>query len=243
MLRPKFVLIGNGWINPSAQWSAELPYAESLAGRIKVPKLLLEAATKRCNTSQHQNNATTTLDTCGQMLNILMMANSDVDPTNIQNPCPNFSCFDKPSWDALTAMLSDSAVRASLGVKPSAPAFELCSASLGAPGVFDQDRVSSSGPEIETLLNSTSCKILLFAGSDDLVCDAGGVLATALSLKWPGSLAFAKSPQQTWTNSTSVKVSGNLAFALVANAGHQVPADNPVAALELVTQAINGWWQ
>lgn len=58
------------------------------------------------------------------------------------------------------------------------------------------------------------------------------------SLDWPGVYQWKRTPKQVWTSYGNVygwsKISGNLWFVLVNNAGHFVPYDQPDAAIAML---------
>jgi carboxypeptidase C (cathepsin A) len=242
---PVAVLIGNGWTAPATQWGAEASFAKAHSPPLKVISSQLSTAAELCDRAQGEGNATATANICSRTLELLMEWNPDVDPTNILNPCPNYSCFDKPSWDAITSMLNATTVRAALGVPSSTPSFAMCSEVLGGD-VYDEDRVRSAAPLLSRYLVGGG-SVVLYAGAEDLVCDAGGVLATARGLVWPGRTAFATAPTVTsWhanaTVRTAVAGSARLAYVEVKGAGHQVPADQGDVALAILETALSGWW-
>ena len=244
-LQPSLVLIGNGWMAPPQQWAALPRYARAHSpSPLTVNESVLEADVGACDAAQRAGgaNASALLAACGGALDDLMGWNPNVDPTNIRKPCPNYSCFDKPEWDALTAYLNTAEARDALGVPAATPQFALCSDAIGAPGVYDADRVESSVPALGELLGRPATRLVLYAGADDLVCDEGGVRDTALALQWDGAAAFAAAAERRWTAGARVKAAGRLAFVSVDRAGHQVPADAGATAVAMLSEALSGFW-
>lgn len=67
-------------------------------------------------------------------------------------------------------------------------------------------------------------------------------------MEWPGQLAYAKAPIEDFnltvddTKLGSVKSAANFTFLRIASAGHMVPYDQPVAALEMLNRWLAGEW-
>jgi len=96
-------------------------------------------------------------------------------------------------------------------------------------------------PQLSTLVNS-GLKVLLWAGDADINCNWIGGHNVALAMDWSGKAQLAATP---FTNMTingsavaAIQNVNNFSFARVFQAGHEVPAFQPQAALEIFKQII-----
>ncbi|KAG1886806.1 Alpha/Beta hydrolase protein [Suillus subluteus] len=96
-------------------------------------------------------------------------------------------------------------------------------------------------PQLSALANS-GLKILIWAGDADMVCNWLGGHASVLAMDWYGNETLHNIP---FTNMTingkpiaAVQNVDNFSFARVYSAGHEVPAFQPQAALEIFSQVI-----
>ncbi|KAG2036585.1 Alpha/Beta hydrolase protein [Suillus americanus] len=96
-------------------------------------------------------------------------------------------------------------------------------------------------PQLSALANS-GLKILIWAGDADMNCNWLGGHAAVLAMDWYGNETLHDTP---FTNMTingkpiaAVQNVDNFSFARVYGAGHEVPAFQPQAALEIFSQVI-----
>ncbi|KAG1859207.1 Alpha/Beta hydrolase protein [Suillus subluteus] len=96
-------------------------------------------------------------------------------------------------------------------------------------------------PQLSALANS-GLKILIWAGDADMVCNWLGGHASVLAMDWYGNETLHNTP---FTNMTingkpiaAVQNVDNFSFARVYAAGHEVPAFQPQAALEIFSQVV-----
>lgn len=86
--------------------------------------------------------------------------------------------------------------------------------------------------------------MLIYNGQNDVIVNTAGVLNYLNTLDWHGLRMWSKTPKQQWIlNGKNVgwhKVFDNLAFVLIRNAGHLVPADQPAIAGALIARFISG---
>lgn len=91
--------------------------------------------------------------------------------------------------------------------------------------------------------------VLIYAGDADYICNWLGNRAWVKALEWPGKAAFNKAPAQPLKLGGSGKEygnvyhSGNLNFMQIFGAGHSVPLDQPVAAVDFFNRWIWGEWK
>ncbi|KAJ9468275.1 Venom serine carboxypeptidase [Diplonema papillatum] len=100
-------------------------------------------------------------------------------------------------------------------------------------------------------------KVLLYSGQFDVIVGAPLTIAFLRSIQWSGQGAFEIATRDIWRSrppvvgvmgqlhgSTDVAGyhtrSGNLQYVIVRNAGHMVPTDQPVWAIDMITRFIRG---
>ncbi|KAF8810683.1 putative carboxypeptidase S1, partial [Phlegmacium glaucopus] len=98
-------------------------------------------------------------------------------------------------------------------------------------------------PQLAALANS-GLKMLIWAGDADINCNWLGGHASVLAMDWFGKEALSQTP---FTNMTingnavaAIQNVDNFSFARVFQAGHEVPAFQPEAALEIFRQIVRG---
>eukprot|EP01059_Diplonema_ambulator_P006730 TRINITY_DN16342_c0_g1_i1.p1 TRINITY_DN16342_c0_g1~~TRINITY_DN16342_c0_g1_i1.p1 ORF type:complete len:514 (+),score=89.86 TRINITY_DN16342_c0_g1_i1:47-1543(+) len=104
-----------------------------------------------------------------------------------------------------------------------------------------------------TLLDNYRC--LLYSGQWDVIVGAPLTIAFLRSINWDGQPEFESATRQIWSSRSPVvgtmgqikgdnnvagwaTISRNLHYVIVRNAGHMVPADQPLWALDMVTRFI-----
>lgn len=84
-----------------------------------------------------------------------------------------------------------------------------------------------------------------YNGQNDIFVNNAGVLQYLNSLSWAGIAEWKRTRKAKWTVHGDpvgwAKVSGNLLFAMVNGAGHMVPTDQPVAALNLLGHFVRNY--
>ncbi len=91
--------------------------------------------------------------------------------------------------------------------------------------------------------------VLIYAGDVDYICNYMGNKAWTLELDWKHKQEFNDAEDHEWGNGEDEKdgVSAGLArtangftFLQVYDAGHMVPADKPMVALDMISNFLNG---
>lgn len=112
------------------------------------------------------------------------------------------------------------------------------------------DVMRSISSWLAELLNSGEYRVLLYSGQLDIIVPYRGTMRLAKALNWKGAKDFNQAPRTIWRvkgdndNQTDVAgyvtTSGPLTVLLVRNAGHMVPADQPVWGLDLINRFTAG---
>ncbi|KAG2119493.1 Alpha/Beta hydrolase protein [Suillus discolor] len=96
-------------------------------------------------------------------------------------------------------------------------------------------------PQLSALVNSRM-KIFIWAGDADMVCNWLGGHASVLAMDWYGNETLHNTPLTNMTIDgkpvAAVQNVDNFSFARVYGAGHEVPAFQPQAALEIFSQVV-----
>ena len=90
-------------------------------------------------------------------------------------------------------------------------------------------------------------KVLIYSGQNDIILGPplteNALRSTALA-KWSRQADFVKAPKSTWHLGADLagyaRVVGNFSYVVVRGAGHMVPGDQPVRALDLITRFVEG---
>jgi len=81
-------------------------------------------------------------------------------------------------------------------------------------------------------------RVLIYAGDADFICNWMGNKAWTMALPWPHNDAFNAAPDHDWTvdskKAGTVRTADGLTFLQVNGAGHMVPMDQPVNALDMI---------
>uniref|UniRef100_A0A7S4HSQ4 Carboxypeptidase n=2 Tax=Odontella aurita TaxID=265563 RepID=A0A7S4HSQ4_9STRA len=91
-------------------------------------------------------------------------------------------------------------------------------------------------------------RLLFFNGMNDLVCNHVGNEVALQKLPWSRSGEWTVAPRYAWRLGDDnnvppvgfIQETGNLSFLKIPNAGHMVPMDQPVVALEMIRTFIYG---
>lgn len=126
---------------------------------------------------------------------------------------------------------------ASFGISPDAPAI--------ARHLLADEMLDVPINTFRDLLDNY--KFLFYAGNmDGSSCNNLGVGRMIDRLAWTGTVDYRAAPRQPWvlddadaTVAGLAKTSGNMSYVVVLNSGHLVPADQPVAALDMMRRFLH----
>mmetsp|Transcript_12791 Transcript_12791/g.24286 ORF Transcript_12791/g.24286 Transcript_12791/m.24286 type:complete len:525 (+) Transcript_12791:223-1797(+) len=105
----------------------------------------------------------------------------------------------------------------------------------------------SFAEELTTLLDSGMYKVLIYSGQLDVIISAASTEAMLFHLQWSQQDKFLDAKRSKWyadpaSDSVSgyVQSTGPLTYVVLRKAGHIVPYDQPVAALDMITRFVEG---
>ncbi|ESK90545.1 carboxypeptidase s1 [Moniliophthora roreri MCA 2997] len=245
------MMINNGWYDPLIQNKAYVDFATEAPGygqlqNDTVLKQLNEAyfgpggCLEQEQACYDAGNGTASNQICIAADNfcieqVLVPAVGDRDVNDLRqndstpNPFP-------PSF--YVNFLQDPKVKAQIGAVSN---YTTCSNRVSRNFGLTGDDARSLLPELAALVDS-KMKILIWAGDADINCNWLGGHESVLAMDWYGKEEFAKIP---FTNMTidgkavaAIQNLDNFTFARVYEAGHEVPAFQPEASLEIFRQII-----
>nr|BAN20310.1 retinoid-inducible serine carboxypeptidase [Riptortus pedestris] len=113
-------------------------------------------------------------------------------------------------------------------------------ADLKVEKLLYDDIMKSIKPWMEVLIEKY--RVLSYNGQLDLIVPYPCTLGFLHSLKWSGADTYKNSPRRKWVVGSDLagywKTAKGLTEVLVRNAGHMVPADQPVWAFDLITRFV-----
>lgn len=151
---------------------------------------------------------------------------------DISKPCEGYLCY--PIMNSITKFLRTDAVREAFGVDKAAPKFEGCSNKVGREFEKVNDFIIDTRSHVVALLES-GIRVLIYVGTYDWICNFVGNERVFGSLEWSGLPDFRyqqENNKKVWKGGLWWE-SGLLRYARVNGAGHMVPWDKPVEALQM----------
>uniref|UniRef100_A0A6B2L621 Carboxypeptidase n=1 Tax=Arcella intermedia TaxID=1963864 RepID=A0A6B2L621_9EUKA len=240
----KGMAIGNGWVDPVIQYGS---YADFL-----VSKNLLDVASQTAYDDTLYPACKAMIDTglwpaafeeCSLATQLILSdaeaeAGRTINVYDVTIPCAvQPLCYDFSDADTF---LNSAAVKQALGV-PSNVTWTDCSQDVYMN--FLDDWVGNFAIDIPIVL-AQNIPVLVYSGTNDFVCNALGGSRWTDAMTWPGQSAFNKASLKDWTVNGQVagqtKYAQSLTWLAVYNAGHMVPMNQPVNALEMVKTFISG---
>ncbi|CAN7997176.1 unnamed protein product, partial [Ixodes hexagonus] len=107
-----------------------------------------------------------------------------------------------------------------------------------------KDLATSVKPWLATLMEVY--KVLIYNGQMDVIIPYPLTVNMVSTISWSGAEEFSNAPRKIWLSPSGQDVAGyvtqagNFTQALVRNAGHFVPYDQPEVALDMITRFIRG---
>ena len=104
--------------------------------------------------------------------------------------------------------------------------------------------MTNLAPKITDILNDKTLDVLVYSGDKDFICNWRGGEAWTLGCDWDGKKDYDRAQYQQWKVNDEVagelKTYENLKFLRVHEAGHMVPMNQPVAALQMLNEFTSG---
>ncbi|EPQ50550.1 alpha/beta-hydrolase [Gloeophyllum trabeum ATCC 11539] len=244
------LMINNGWYDPLLQNKAYVDFATYAPGYGQLQNdsvlaqlneafygpggcLVQEAACYAAGNSSASNEICATADNyCIEYVFVPAVGDRDSDDLR-QNASALFPPEYYVNYLSLPSVLAAIGAESNYSECPDAP-YELFTRT--------GDDARTLLPQLGALANS-GLKMLIWAGDADINCNWLGGHASVLAMNWYGSARLHATP---FTNMTidgtpvaAVQNVDNFTFARVYASGHEVPAFQPAAALEIFTQVIN----
>ena len=243
----KGVAVGNGLTDPAIQYKyyAEMAYKNTYnvqsVSRLAYYRMKLQTPGCVKLINQCQNDTSV----CGEAQNqcnqemIGPYEASGLNPYDVRIKCevPGL-CYD---FSAPTAWLGLESTRKALGVTSASAAWASCNMQVNQE--FSNDWMQAQEYTIPPMLKG-GIKVLIYAGDADFICNWMGNKAWTLALPWSGNSAFNAAEDHDWKvdgkKAGTARTSAGLTFLQVNDAGHMVPMDQPVNALNMIDTFISG---
>lgn len=252
----KGVAIGNGFIDPQNQYGTELEtmvekniWKPDSDDYKRVAKIV---DTCRADLAKYASTGVREIDSCDQILQTIVARTTAKQQGSSQYTCINIydvrlsdtSPACGMNWPTTLSAMYDylrrpdvrKALHVDEGHKPEA--WVECNANVGSAMRTDTTSPPSVGILPELL--EAGVKVLLFAGEEDLICNAIGVRRTAENLEWGGSKGFGDHPSQDWYVNGSLagtwRTARNLTYVGVKGASHMVGVDRPVESHDMMVR-------
>jgi len=233
----KGLAIGNGWIDPYVQAASYGPYALANGLITADENDQVQQAYQQCKSDLDSQDYADAFYDCTSVFDTVLEYAGNINYYDIRKQCnPPPLCYD---MSAITNYLNLPAVQAKLGVNQT---WESCNADVYA-AMESTDFEYSYRFDIPTLLKNY--RVFFYNGNEDLICNYFGTAALLNGMQWSGQQGFLSAQNTTFVGSDgqpagSVRNYQNLTFIVVYQAGHMVPHDQPLHALDILGHLVNG---
>jgi len=232
------VAIGNGWVDPLRQAGSYAPFA--FANGLIDQNALNKAnqdyiqCAKDINSKQYQN----AFFSCNQVFSDVLDAAGNINYYDIRKQCdPKPLCYDLAN---IGTYLNLPSTRQKLGVGDRT--WETCDGTVYS--YFEKKDFERSFMKDIPYLLANNQSVVIYNGDEDLICNYYGTAAYLSDMQWPGQDAFAKASNHSYivanAKAGTARTYQGLTFLVVSDAGHMVPYDQPVVALDIVNRLISG---
>eukprot|EP00566_Odontella_aurita_P005453 CAMPEP_0113551558 /NCGR_PEP_ID=MMETSP0015_2-20120614/14589_1 /TAXON_ID=2838 /ORGANISM="Odontella" /LENGTH=614 /DNA_ID=CAMNT_0000452459 /DNA_START=133 /DNA_END=1977 /DNA_ORIENTATION=+ /assembly_acc=CAM_ASM_000160 len=244
------VAVGNGLTDPEEQykWYPDMVYKNS--HNIKVVDEstyeAMKAVVPKCTALIDQCNKGDSFVNTFACQTAFVVCNTGLtspyrmtglNPYDIRKKCGlNPLCYD---FSHIEKFLNLESTREALHVSDDAPS-EWQSCNMGINLKFHTDWMKDFSPYVADMLNG-GVPVLIYAGDVDFICNYLGNRAWTLKLEWDRKDDFGTADDHDWNGGKGLaRTAGGFTFLQVYDAGHMVPSDQPEAALDMITEFING---
>jgi len=232
--------IGNGLTDPYIQYAyyAIMAYNSGTAPSvISTPTYnFMVQHIPQCQTDIEQCNNQGDNDVCNNAedycntYEIEPVTSTGVNPYDLRIPCGDGNlCY---NFTSVQVWLNNATVQKQLGVN-----MEWNSCNNAPHLALTADWVKDYQMKIPPMLAS-GIRGLIYAGDQDFICNWIGNKNWALQMTWDHQTDFDNAPDKQWnpdgTNRGMIRTAYNFTFLQVYQAGHMVPMDQPVSALDMV---------
>lgn len=235
--------INNGWFDSKLQYKAHIDYALSNPYRS-----LIASSDATSYLDSYNQDCVPALNTCSSSGTNSACANAENTCVNdIENPIAagDFDVYDlrASSQDSFppgtyATYLGDSTIQSKIGAQHS---YVECSDASGQKFSTTGDDARSFISILSTVVQS-GIQVLIWAGDADWICNTAGVQAVIAQLQFAQSATFNSQSLAPYTVNGvqygTFKTAGNLSFLNVFGAGHEVPAYQPIPALQAFIQTL-----
>ncbi|VBB76124.1 Putative Carboxypeptidase KEX1 precursor [Podospora comata] len=238
------LLIGNGWISPPEQYEAYLQFAyeKGIVKKGSDAASKLEVQQRICSKQLAVGPALVDNTDCEKILQDLLQLTAtskggeqrcvNMYDVRLTDTYPSCGMNWPPDLDSVTPYLRRNDVIHALHVNPNkVTGWVECNGQVGA------NFKPSSKPSVELLPDLLKeVPIILFSGSEDLICNHLGTEALISNLQWNGGKGFeitpgTWAPRRDWTFEGEAagfwQEARNLTYVVFYNSSHMVPFDYP----------------
>jgi len=232
------VAIGNGWVDPEIQYGAyaDFAYDNNLINQATYDALIPMYVV--CEGLIETGVWPLAIDECNLIMAAILAEAGGINVYDIRKQCTYEPlCYDFSNVDEF---LAQGWVQKDLGVSSSAD-WQECNSEVHA--LLLGDWISNLDVHIPFLLSQKDFRVLVYSGMDDFICNWYGGQRWTNELVWPGQQLFNNATAIPWmvngVQAGTWQSYGGFTFLAVANAGHMVPMDQPVNALEMLNMFVN----
>ena len=234
------LLIGNGWIDPMSGYSSYLPFAVQ-AGLLQPGTeqyKAVAATSEACDKEKQTHGSSVHNPVCEQILSKLfeVTLTRDAQGTNMCFNVYDYNLRDTyPScgmnWPSelqyMNPYLRRKDVLEAIHATDKKTGWTECNGAVGA-----QFRALNSKPSSALFPDILKhIPILLFSGSNDVICNSLSTTNFIDALEWNGKKGFESDAKQEWSFEDQdvghYRIARNLTYVEIYNASHMVPYDKP----------------
>ncbi|PHH69392.1 hypothetical protein CDD82_7787 [Ophiocordyceps australis] len=238
------LLIGNGWISPEDQYPAYIKFAleRGLLQKDSEQAKKLQEMQRDCDKKIADNPGHVDYSSCEQTLSTMLRLTSkdsgndacyNMYDVRLRDSYPSCGMNWPPDLEAVTPYLRRTDVVQALHVSEKrTTGWQECNGAVGA--AFKTKTSKPSRVLLPDLMKQVP--ILLFSGSEDLICNSIGTEQLISNMEWNGGKGFELtpgnwSPRRSWTfegeSAGFWQEARNLTYVKFFNASHMVPFDHP----------------
>jgi len=235
----KGIAIGNGWVDPRDQYAGYGPFAYQNNLIDGTTYAEMNQTVIQCQQYIDQKDWDDANYLCPSIMGDVLEEAGNINYYNIDLQCnPPPLCYD---FTNITNYLNEPSVQKKIGVYSQGITWQTCTDQVNED--FPIDREESFRFEIPLIL-AANITAVIYNGDLDLICNWIGGKIWLEGMKWTGRDHFNKERMKTWKISGvaagQAKTYQGLTFVRVFQAGHMVPHDQPVSALQILKNLVTG---